>query len=654
MATLGKRAREGDYQLTTRLRLLPAAQFLWFNDVPIKKRLKFEKILVKLMKLFVTPHVTNLYPYLECSYLKKYEILQKTVPHCFDDTINFLGLENKSIEHFRGEFQVFEALLNDTYRFEKKFVKAVKSWYENTASKPMLFISINLISDTGHAVFIVFKKYVEQVKFFYFDPHGYDETSLKTNILIRLLSTQLTTLLTIPVREVVSTCPTLQLSGHGGNCLQWFLLIFALLIINEDWFDNPILFLNKVAEHGTLNIMLFSLACFLRFIHFFGLQQYYFVLLQKESFEVKLKECNQEDKAYRQLLASELGVPNCNDLEVNFCPTPCRYCDNRCRYKVAVQTTEGKPCKLLNPKEIAYKMFRLYFKLQKLASHERDTFSFNQSHMSFIEVQLELPETLEDLRHVVLSEKQYQELKVRLEVQAEKSRILKEINEKIEELDLKTIQTIFETYEIIFKVEFKNDKPLFDHVMLLLSEIFDFQNKLNNELEGTDFIDKKDMLLRKIEYTLSLIPSMMEPLMSRERRILNDYSKRIQRLQGATNFNEGDWYLLNSLSQRLESKKNQKYVGLNTNNYSFRSQMEELESKFSEAGTDKSTILSSFSARIHSLQEAAKTEIDRFEVSALDKRLEDLQTKRGNLFTLYSKLLDRHLNELEQSLLGDV
>lgn len=648
MATLGKRAREEDYQLTTTLRLLPAAQFLWFTDVPIKKRLKFEKILVKLMKLFVTPHVTNVYPYLECSYSKKYETLQRTMPSCFDDIINFMRLENKSIEHSRGAFQVFKALLNDTYRFEEKFLQAVKSWYENTASKPMLFVSINLISgDTGHAVFIVLKKYVDQVKFFYFDPHGYDESSLATNILIRLLSTQLTTLLTIPVREVVSTCPTLQLSGHGGNCLQWFLLIFALLIINEDWFDNPILFLNKVAEHGTLNIMLFSLACFLRFIHVFGLQQYYFVLLRQQSYVESLNKCDKEDKIYRELLTSTLDIPNCNDLEVNFCPVPCTLCENKCRYKVSVQTTEGKPCKLLNPKEIAYKMFRLYFKLQTLSSHQNDIYSFNKSHMSDMKVHLQLPETLEDFRHV-LPEEKYQKLRAQLEFLITKTKMLQDLKERLKELDFETIQRILTYHRIVIETELKKKQTL-DHIMFNLTDIFTLQSRLEIEDKKDAFMGDIGSLSRKIEYTQTLIEPLMKILITREQSLLRNYMEKMKHLQSSIHNNEEDRYFLNVFLKECKMKKTQKYFGLHTTPLlGMKDRLEEIENNLNT--------LDRLFKRIQRIQHAAKsslklTEDDKMNINDLPEIFERLKSKRGTvLYKPFAQMLDQKLNRLQDSL----
>lgn len=487
MATLGKRVR--DLDLPAILDELPAAQFLWYNNVPLRKKTEFKKILVRLMKLFVTPHVTNVYPYLSCSYLKKYETLHSNEKSSISNIISLLSLENDVIEgHLLDQIILLKSASGTNTLYNDDLKTHVTSWYNNVTSKPILCLHLNVVHlavGFGHSTFIVLKKCEGVIKFFYFNPHGYNELDTEKSTIFRNVSSYLP----VPVREIVAICPRFQVTKQGNNCKQWALLLFVLLMSNPNWFDNPSELLNNLAKHATLNIMVFSLAMFLRLMHLYGLKRYYYifliVMLKVPKIPNFLQECNIEDKIYRDFWAQTIGVPNCNDLKVEVCPLKCASCNNRCSYKVSVQTTEGEPCKLLNPKEIAYKMFDLYFELQKLSGHT-DTLSFNKSMRGQPEAQLELPSSVEDYLTLQIlppeNFEQFEELKISRQVNVQKPRLLQELEQQMQKLLLKGKDVMDDELFIRTSTEFRT-----------------WLSKLELQ-EGTGFLSLYDYAKKRVEY----------------------------------------------------------------------------------------------------------------------------------------------------------
>ena len=407
-----------DFNLKDIIKDLPAARFLWYNLVSEENEERYLTILGELLQLFITPHEYSYYPYREASYLKKYEKL----------TANYESISSREKDLFYNLLAIIlelESPYVDLYhsnRFtilfesmkvsegEQFFNDAVLTWYFNSL-KPVFILPFNIYKtndDEPHRVMLALKKlpvlqgnWVPRplIKMIYFNPHGFQiNYSLKENVFINKLKLKIqgafsARLPTLQVVQLNIDCSETQTSEQGSNCVQHTALLFSLLLMNPSAFDNIDSILHQISRHATLNITLFSLSMFLRTMPHVTLKRYYYFFLAGNSQKSSLIENIELNTA----MSSFFQGVNCPEFYGPFCDRSfCSECNNVCRFKSGIEEVqvpqpasfeEAKQgssgdeessisgeeeiynlyeCKVLDPKQIAAKMFRLYFELKDM------------------------------------------------------------------------------------------------------------------------------------------------------------------------------------------------------------------------------------------------------------------------------------------------
>lgn len=371
---------------------LPARIFFWYDNVMETKRFDYRYYLSKLMTLFTLPHYFKVYPYVECSYLKKYErFLQLTsnLDKLVQQLVLVLQLETKDVFIIKLiKYGIY--LHNETAQELPGATLTLNNvlhwWVHGTLSKqPVCVLFCHIDNDAGtagHSTLLALKKSEGHIKYFYLNPHGGYESNVHIQTFRANLERRLEVICNMPVQEMLITCPQLQLYEQGGNCVQWSAMVFCLLCLNPAWFDNPAPLMQQLGEHPHLNVLLFELAIFIRTMPAFQLRNYYFsnfIFAQRTrtSVDRQLNQCAVEDTEMRSWLYQRFNEKECSTFETRNCPYACSICNGKCVLSTALkQKDASRLCQLLTPKEIAQEMFVAYIEIKKLARQMKDKRSF--------------------------------------------------------------------------------------------------------------------------------------------------------------------------------------------------------------------------------------------------------------------------------------
>ena len=380
---------------------LPAAQFFWYDKVKNspEKRTQYLSCLSKLISLFVAPHYFDIFPYKECSYLKKYEIffsVPSRIDQLIEHLIRILSLHNPTIEVFVpiwGDKLKPSVLLETKTALDiggKSLSSIIEPWFLYRPLKPMLIMYLstnNFDLTSGHANLLALKKCGDHVKLLFIDPAGINETD--NTFLIQLKKKIQKICNNTPIEQVITTCPELQTFEQGGNCVQWFAMMFALISLNPSTFDHLPGLIAQLERHPTLNILLFSLSIFLRTMPVFGLKSYYYSLFSyalhfRRDYSEVNQECSLSDIDLRQFLFTQFSSTDCTHYSSDNCPESCANCYSKCVSNDLLQESV-QPCHVLTPKEMALKMFQAYSCIRDVTN--MPDIEDMESHLRLINIQ---------------------------------------------------------------------------------------------------------------------------------------------------------------------------------------------------------------------------------------------------------------------------
>lgn len=359
---------------------LPAAQFFWHKQVSKKNQDIYWHLLGELITLFVSEHEFPLYPHLECSYLFKYISVVSKLKNKFIQTLldilafNKDTVDVKLLEYPAFYLDSFVACDLGTQTLDDQ----VLPWLVDEHSKPILILSFTIYArerEGFHAVFLALIKHENQLNYFFVNPHGnYGETYgteiendvFRGNLFNRLI--EISDKAPGPFRlptDLLETCPVLQSYVQGGNCVQWAAMIICFLCMNPSYFHEPLLLITKLGEHPELNILLFSLYFFLKTMPVFTLKVYYYNMFLGAP--NKRADFLNESQLFNTFLYQKLSEPVCRNRTIEDCPNTCATCEGKCYDDALVKKQFGR-CSVLEPKQIAEKMFSIYVKIQQLAN----------------------------------------------------------------------------------------------------------------------------------------------------------------------------------------------------------------------------------------------------------------------------------------------
>jgi ribosomal protein L12E/L44/L45/RPP1/RPP2 len=379
---------------------LPASQFFWYHLVEEQDKLKYRYYLSKLLTLFILPHHLPVFPFEECSYLKKYERHisdSKETETLMQGLIYILRLNTSNItvvyplENYILKYTLHNETAEELPKSLSTLQKSIRPWLKQKQNNTVLVLYLSTNNETGtqgHANLLALKKTMfGTIQYLYFNPHGLYESIEQIKTFRKNLKLKLQNICEVPVKEVLTSCPNLQTSDQGGNCKQWFAMIFCFLCMNPALFDDPKPLLENLGKHPQLNIVLFELSIFLRTMPLFGLKNYYFATFKGShtlGYDVfaSVAQCKTDDAAIKTWLYSAFGERDCNTFDTRSCPFACSICNGQCVSTAALkQEVEGTLCRLLNPKEIAAEMFGAYLKIKTLSNQLGDTLSFTLEKM---------------------------------------------------------------------------------------------------------------------------------------------------------------------------------------------------------------------------------------------------------------------------------
>lgn len=396
-----------NFDLCDKIDHLPAASFLWSNLVAPENKERYCKLLGEMLQLFLSPHYYDSYPYRECSYLKKYELVNKSDSGMMISSfLMSLASENalNNVQINPGVLSLHVDTLEPTgfthHYSDASLEEVVLNWYFNTNTPPLLLVAIDVLLDpnSSHATFLAIKKYpvLEQfnplIKFQYFDSQGYQENET-LQIRFPQVKEKLKSILephvpNIRILQLLMNCPQFQYEEQGGNCVQWRSMIFSYIVHFPENFENPNDIIRKISYYPQLNVTLFSLAMFLRTIGPIELYQYYYAMFPPYAFTEKAQiECLGEGEKATSSFAWSIQAPSC-ELYMSDCPNSCTYCGGKCLFKAASKMTEEGECHRLSPKDIAREMFVNYFMIKEMTVGHEDASSSIQE----MEHQLNFPE----------------------------------------------------------------------------------------------------------------------------------------------------------------------------------------------------------------------------------------------------------------------
>jgi hypothetical protein len=404
---------------------LPAAQFFWHKKVPKRNQDKYWHLLGELITLFVSEQELSLYPHVECSYLFKYVCVMALQDTKFIETMLDILALNKDMVDLKLPTSL-ELTLHRDAAFVDLGTQTLESylapWLSDPVSKPILllpFTTENPDVASSHAVLLALIKAEEnKLYYIYLDPHGTtEENELFRNNLLNRIYYELFSELGRPymLTELLETCPELQSPVQGGNCVQWVAMVICFLCMNPAYFHNPRPLVDKLGEHPELNILLFSLFFFIKTMPVFKLKQYYYSMFGLKPGE--RENYLRESREFNTFLHDELMEPNCKLFDSFLlnqwaagCPAPCVACGFQCYESALVRKYEQfGGCSVLQPDEIAERMFAIYVDIQKLAGVRIPV--NEQKEMKQQIVDLEVPIVLKDyIRLGLLTAEQVEEI----------------------------------------------------------------------------------------------------------------------------------------------------------------------------------------------------------------------------------------------------
>lgn len=388
---------DSDFDLSTLIDDLPAARFFWYNKVSDDQRPRYLQVLATLYQLFITPHFIPAAPYTDCSYLKKAErIGSRDMMWYLNLVISILRysgnpelLISNKVRLIWSSQNGFSQMNEITEEHENVILK----WYQTTWFT-MLIMGVRVKGEwtedgefPNHATFLVLRKTrLGSVQYMYIDSEGF--TSQKTSYERQYrLQTELERYVNyilgpnVRCENVLEECPALQLLEQGGNCVQWSVMMMALLVSQPDLFDNFRATLYKVSLYPTINIHLFTLSVFLRTLPQVGLLTYIRETIVPDLFNRKVFYiCQEEDWETRAAVLDQFGVPNC--YRSRECKPPCVQSGRRCMFR-----TSSNGVTFLTPKELATKMLHLYAEIWDMTGHSPNSMTKEQ-----IEAQLDFPD----------------------------------------------------------------------------------------------------------------------------------------------------------------------------------------------------------------------------------------------------------------------
>lgn len=366
------------FNLKSVIRRLPAAQFFWFDRVSSRDEAQYTELLGKLINLFITPHYFPIYPYKECSYLKKYELYTKNVVNLekiIEHMAKLLKLDVDNIEvkipvnrRTRRRLVVLNNVTADDMG-RRSLESLIKPWLESSSSKPVLVLYLSTNDSefrSGHATLLALKKAPDHVKYLFLNPHGGYSKKVKILNFRYKLRLKLSNICNMPVQEVLTACPALQKSVQGGNCVQWFAMIFYFLCLQPSLFEDMSSLVEELGKHPDLNVLLFSLSIFLRTMPMVGLKTYYYIMFDEHTLPFEKDMCLNEMEKLNNFLFQHFSVSNCSKFSVTNCPKSCSICEGKCIVDAVVTKAPGQDCRMLTPKEIAKQMFETYFQIKRL------------------------------------------------------------------------------------------------------------------------------------------------------------------------------------------------------------------------------------------------------------------------------------------------
>lgn len=453
------------FDLSALLDELPAAQFLWYNQVKsFKQREQYVCLLSKLIALFTAPHHFSMYPFKEASFFKLYQAhfnkivnMDELLRHLLDMLMIGSSQENVEFYHssqtFQRDQQNMPMVLNDWTAQDMGTItlnSVVESWLQRS-DKPV-FITLlrvdNRSRTAGHSTLLVLKKSDTAVKYIYVNPWGFQDSTnftakqnLKLQYFLLMLHGRLDTLVgRRRLVKMVPTCPELQEREQGGNCGQWTCMLALTLAMNPKLFDSFSDFLKQVGRHPSLNILLFSLSVFLRTMPKVGFEKYYYSMFlyaraqRQRHFDVNA-EYLLEHHIFNNKLYKYFGQVNCDNYGSHNCEAPCQRCDDKCVIDEVVTYDAGAAgaCHVLSPKAIAKKLFKTYFRLKKLTGMMGDSKSFMFKQMKAVLDSVEEIASMKDYEELQLLAEQDMELVRVMEEQKEEPPLLKKRTRELQE-----------------------------------------------------------------------------------------------------------------------------------------------------------------------------------------------------------------------------
>lgn len=323
--------------------------------------------LLQLLQLFVSPQVLSVPPMTTVSFLKQWEnyiaehedVGLELLLHALGRLQGQLQFPLVDLDPQRHSFYVniqVAELEGQQHIFSDRLQQSIQDWLRQP-SKPVLLLSLTLeLVDESHKVFVALKKGLPRVQVLYIDSHGSADKLAKSGQQLFLEHVQP---LVGPVDTVLSECPTLQLSEHGGNCVQWFLLTFAMFVCNPDQLFQPTTLLRSLHTNASINILLFSLFLFCEYLGVRGDLNpvFYGWFRTRRHVADVVVEAHREDETMRRELSEVLPVTNCPTYAFLSCPEECVKCQGVCAYPVsAAPGGPGGPCQHGSPLELAQKM----------------------------------------------------------------------------------------------------------------------------------------------------------------------------------------------------------------------------------------------------------------------------------------------------------
>lgn len=418
--------------LGNELARMPAARFFWRNqlnmDTPRKTLKQYYSLLGRLILLFTTPHYyydkknTPIYPFKECSFLKKFEKFVALNEDWVVKALYKIFAFQDGIHVAENEIYIITEGDNSFYSddSEDNFYRYLNDWHDRGKYSTIL-IPITLYENKhnriSHAALLSIYRCNEcndenvmssesewseddcqdTICFMLLDPHGSnsDEYNQTKAFIGKTIKNHFKRKVT--VQSVSDSCPSLQLPEQGGNCVMWKTMLFSLFMLEPTLFDDAAevgFLLDDLGKFPTENITLFTLALFLRTLPH-GSSDHLKTIAYQNFYEAKetrrwhhnvQEECLRDDFKYKANVFPRWEKVNCSNWDKTLrsvqnlyenptdaasavhtssdaCVYPCKRCGNWCVHENFVEYHDEKYIPL-GMKEIARKMIKAYLYLR--------------------------------------------------------------------------------------------------------------------------------------------------------------------------------------------------------------------------------------------------------------------------------------------------